>query len=488
MLTPKVYGAYLSIRNPYMTDAQLSQWYEIKRPKDMKGRSVVTADKIGKWAKDNGYDGAVIKNVVEVGTMPSTDYIAFDSTQIKRATDNVGTYDESNPDIRFSVAGLGNRITEGNGRETGEPDVPEMGDDEAEEEMRRIREKALADGTFMKAPNGKPTNLNERQWLQARTDAFKRRFGDWEKAARIEKLKKSKSVKITGKEIKPSDDINEYRKNALQYGKNLQGQYTNKDTGAVIQLQRGRKNGGVKEVLRHNYYDIEHLQSVAAIPQIIESSIFIERETNFDKEKNPDVKEYQHFVCGLRIGSEDYTVRSVIAVQNNGERYYDHRVTNIEKTKLLALIKEQAVDDADFGATPDKESTISNPIVKDKRILSILQTNSSKVLDGNGEPLASSLEEIKGATENGGLFDGSNPDIRFSRLGEVVPDGDAGDLSDDRSASIGARLGAALSSAERLGVRVSPLARRDMPGGPMRQSPKRESPPIFQSLMRRKRC
>ena len=46
-------------------------------------------------------------------------------------------------------------------------------------EMRSIKEKAVADGTFIKAPNGKPTNLNERQWLQVRTKAFKDWFGDW---------------------------------------------------------------------------------------------------------------------------------------------------------------------------------------------------------------------------------------------------------------------------------------------------------------------
>lgn len=46
-------------------------------------------------------------------------------------------------------------------------------------EMQSIKDKAIADGTFMKAPNGKPTNLNERQWLQVRTKAFKDWFGDW---------------------------------------------------------------------------------------------------------------------------------------------------------------------------------------------------------------------------------------------------------------------------------------------------------------------
>ena len=47
------------------------------------------------------------------------------------------------------------------------------------EEMRAIKDRAIADDTFMKAPNGKPTNLNERQWLQVRTKNFKNWFGDW---------------------------------------------------------------------------------------------------------------------------------------------------------------------------------------------------------------------------------------------------------------------------------------------------------------------
>lgn len=47
-------------------------------------------------------------------------------------------------------------------------------------EMQSIKEKAIANGTFMKAPNGNPTNLTERQWLQVRTKAFKNWFGDWE--------------------------------------------------------------------------------------------------------------------------------------------------------------------------------------------------------------------------------------------------------------------------------------------------------------------
>lgn len=50
-----------------------------------------------------------------------------------------------------------------------------------EKEKASIRKKVVADGTFMKAPNGKETNLTEDQWLSVRTEAFKNWFGDWEK-------------------------------------------------------------------------------------------------------------------------------------------------------------------------------------------------------------------------------------------------------------------------------------------------------------------
>ena len=58
-------------------------------------------------------------------------------------------------------------------------------EDEAEpgkftEEEQSIIDEAKSNGTYMKAPNGKPTNLNEKQWAQVRTKAFKDWFGDWE--------------------------------------------------------------------------------------------------------------------------------------------------------------------------------------------------------------------------------------------------------------------------------------------------------------------
>ena len=247
------------------------------------------------------------------------------------------------------------------------------------DEEKKIVETAKANDTYMKAPNGKPTNLSEKQWAQVRTKAFKNWFGDWEKAARIEKLRRSKAVKITGEEIEPNSDLKQYKKNALEYGKNLRGEYTNKDTGETIALTGGNSRGGMREILQHDYKDIEHLQSIAAIPQIIEKAIFIDEAPNEDAERYPGVKSFRYYVCGLKIGNTYYTVKAVVAVQNNGDRYYDHKLSSIEKGKLLSIIP--TIQKAGI------ENNLPPSVGKDKRLLSILQTNSSKVVDENGEPM-----------------------------------------------------------------------------------------------------
>jgi len=51
------------------------------------------------WLQSRGYDGIVLEDE-EFG---GTSYVVFEPTQIKSATDNVGTFDPQNPDIRYSL-------------------------------------------------------------------------------------------------------------------------------------------------------------------------------------------------------------------------------------------------------------------------------------------------------------------------------------------------------------------------------------------------
>jgi len=182
-----------------------------------------------------------------------------------------------------------------------------------------------------------------------------------ERPKRLEKLRKSEPISITGKEITPSEDLKEYKKNAFEYGKQFRGKYTNKDNGKVIFIGKN----GIKEVLNHDYKNVEQLQSVAAIPQIIENSIYISSELNNDTKI--DAEKFDYYLTGLNIGGVDYTVRSVIVELKDGTRYYDHKLTQIEKGKLI---------DSLIGTTPGFNQTESlNSISKDTKLLSILQTD-----------------------------------------------------------------------------------------------------------------
>ncbi len=50
-----------------------------------------------------------------------------------------------------------------------------------EREYDEVVAKYKGTDKWLKAPNGEPTNLTERQWVQVRTPSFKAWFGDWEK-------------------------------------------------------------------------------------------------------------------------------------------------------------------------------------------------------------------------------------------------------------------------------------------------------------------
>ncbi len=247
-----------------------------------------------------------------------------------------------------------------------------------------------------------------------------------EKPARIEKLRNSENATIKGTEIPFSEDIEQFRKNALRYGKDhIRGSYRNNDTGALILVSNSKHLGGLREILEHDYKDVAHLQSVAAIPQIIEKSIFIDSIGNEDKENHPQIEYYDYYVCGLKIGDEDYTVKAVIANTTDGVRYYDHKLTQIEKGKLLdelALSKASASSglssvasqgDAVAGhpATESRE-TIETPIskYKDKRLISILQINKEEISSAESR-MREIIDESK---RRRGYSDDSEKDIRLS--------------------------------------------------------------------------
>lgn len=206
------------------------------------------------------------------------------------------------------------------------------------------------------------------------------------KSESLEKLRRAETIRISGREIEAGDDLRQYRRRAMEYGKSLRGSYVNKDTGREISLGRA----GITEVLHHDVSNPEHLQSIAAIPQIIEKSIYIDTLPNEDKAKNPDIQEYEYYVAGLNIGGTDYTVKAAIAVATTGDKYYDHKLTRIEKGDLLEMTSRLS------GAEISNQSPLSG--IDDKRLLQILQDKDAG---------------------KGGIADFDTEAVRFSRAANI---------------------------------------------------------------------
>lgn len=96
----EVKAVYLNMKNPYNAKLSPGQFSDpsFERP-------------ILDYAKKNGYDGVIIENDTDDPMAKDTFYVVFNNTQIKSATDNVGTFDGQNPDIRYSISQVG-KVTE----------------------------------------------------------------------------------------------------------------------------------------------------------------------------------------------------------------------------------------------------------------------------------------------------------------------------------------------------------------------------------------
>lgn len=82
--TPKIYEAYLSVQNPFITE-----------DKDIVEDALYWDDTLAETLRQKGYDALMLKDMSQV--------IVLNPEQIKSATDNIGTFDRNNPDIRYSV-------------------------------------------------------------------------------------------------------------------------------------------------------------------------------------------------------------------------------------------------------------------------------------------------------------------------------------------------------------------------------------------------
>ena len=115
----RVMQTYLNMRKPYYAKLKPSQF------SDPNFEAAIIRE-----AKSKGYDGVIIENDTDNDLAKDTFYVVFNPEQIKSATDNIGTFDGSNADIRFSVS------------ETDEFDENIMDTDANAETLRELKQEA----------------------------------------------------------------------------------------------------------------------------------------------------------------------------------------------------------------------------------------------------------------------------------------------------------------------------------------------------------
>ena len=135
------------------------------------------------------------------------------------------------------------------------------------------------------------------------------------------------------------------------------------------------ETGKNTEDIRSRMDNEAHQKSFAVTLQLIENAIFIDELPN--EKGNGKCDSYRYYMCGLKIGGGDYTVKVTIGVKQ-GKRYYDHGLTEIEKGNLYEI--------ANGFTTTGGAPVPSSAEYKDRRLVSILQADASKVVDENGEP------------------------------------------------------------------------------------------------------
>lgn len=255
-----------------------------------------------------------------------------------------------------------------------------------EAQKNAVREKYRDTAEWMKAPNGKDTNLTEDQWVTVRTKAFKRWFGNWN----YDENEKLEVVDITDEKMldengKPVDILDT---DAL--GKwvrdNLQGSSVVIDSdGSVVDFyRRGIESGVVKARVSKNKKETERDTTprtlYAKLSEVIQKSIYFDFEIADARhaEKSYGIEHYYSF---LKAGNQFYKVNVILNVhQNFKTSYKGHKVYKIE---IEPAVYRGFAKKLDSHARTDSISTISIG----KLMQGVKPKESSKIIDENGEPL-----------------------------------------------------------------------------------------------------
>ena len=263
-----------------------------------------------------------------------------------------------------------------------------LSEDNSEE--NKIIAEAKKNGRYMLAPNGKKSNLNERQWAQVRTKAFKNWFGDWESDP-------ESSSKV----------VDENREPLV-----VDGLFLNLKESPLPKMKKAFSRAKkLAEMGRKAEKDSGYQRNSTSFAYSEEGDAFLE--------------EYMHSsdsvqaLCDCLM--DGYTPKPVVAFRygeiRENQRSYNYRDNILEKgVSVVGKVSEMNTKksgcyDAFFGGS-DYNIVIGYDINESGADGEMLLTKANVI--GKAKDIA---RIVKSATENSGKFSNEEDDIRY-RTGE----------------------------------------------------------------------
>lgn len=258
---------------------------------------------------------------------------------------------------------------------------------EIQAEREAIKSEAQANGTFMKAPNGKATNLNEAQWIDVRTKRFKDWFGDWENDAK-------NASKVVDKNGEPLVVYHGTNQNFNEFSQEKLGINTGTVSSRAFFFTEDQEEAteyaflAAKKLISNE--DLINEKSEKILKQIE----IAERKGNWDLAEKLYLELEENELGAINEG--DTTGASVypifLNIRNSNNYDFEERV---DLGKISELIDDKRFDGLQLfnvfdpvGYRPNSQST--------------------------KQWVAYNPNQIKSATANVGTYSASNNDIRFS--------------------------------------------------------------------------
>lgn len=222
-------------------------------------------------------------------------------------------------------------------------------------EEENIIKKAKSDGSYMKAPNGNPTNLNEKQWVQVRTKAFKEWFGDWENdpenASKVIDENGEPRVVYHGTD----SDFNAFDESHLGEVTDLNA--TNEDWAKTSHIGFWFNDNKIGFYTKHKpvYLNVRNPLEFASMESLVDEMSYYDSGEDF-KRSNSDGYDSVIVLEDEEMGGRSYVVFNDNQIKSASENNEDFSFHNDETSKNEAVKQASEIDGAHFRSIGDKDT------------------------------------------------------------------------------------------------------------------------------------